>query len=294
MVTPSAASPTGATRTALVLGGGGNLGALQIGFIRRIAELAIPVDFVVGTSVGALNAAHVAFHDDPGHDCLTEIWRALRDRRLFHRSLRRITWQLLRHRMSLFDDAFVRNLAAAHLDADDFAAARIPLYITATNLRTGQREILHEGSVLQALLASSAIPGLFPPVRIGGELYVDGGVADPTDIAAAVELGAERVIAISLRPELADREPRNVVDVLLRSIEIVNEQRVTCTREHAGHQVDVVYFRPGLGSGNPASFDRVEELIERSYEMACSVFDRCWDGANLAPGDHRLALEPDA
>lgn len=64
-------------KTALVLGGGGTLGAVQVGFVRRLNELAIPIDFVVGTSVGAVNAAYVAFHDDPGHDCFEQIWSGL-------------------------------------------------------------------------------------------------------------------------------------------------------------------------------------------------------------------------
>lgn len=277
-------------RTALVLGGGGNLGASEVGFVRRIAELGIPLHLVVGTSVGALNAAHVVFHEDPGHDCLREIWAGLAERRLFHRGIHRIALNLLRTRMSLYDHSFVRELLAEHMPSDDFAAARIPLYITATNLNTGERRIFDRGSVLEAVLASTAIPALFPPVRIGDDLYVDGGVSAPTDIEAAVELGATTVIAIDLGGGPVRRTPGHLVDVLLRSLEIMSEHRSACAVEHAGHQAKVVHIRPGLATSGAAGFSDAVALVEQSYDMACSVMDRCWDGERLHPGAYHLAV----
>lgn len=277
-------------RTALVLGGGGSLGVAEVGFVRRITELGIPIDLVVGTSVGALNAAYVAFHEDPGHDCLREIWTGLAAHKLFHRNLRSIALNLIRTRMSLYDDSFVRELVTPHLASDDLAAARIPLYITATNLSTGERHIFDRGSVLQAILASTAIPGLFPPVRIEDDLFVDGAVSTPTDIAAAIELKATSVIAIDLRTGLQRRQQSHIVDVLLRSLEIIREQRSHCTTEHAQHQAAVVHIRPGLTTGNAPSVSEVERLLDQSYEMACSIFDECWDGSVLRPGSYQVAV----
>lgn len=283
-------SSSRADRTALVLGGGGNLGAAQVGFIQRIAELAIPIDFIVGTSVGALNGAHVAFHETNDHDCLADIWRSLHSHRLFHRSVRRIALHLIRHRMSLYDDAFLRELLLEHVETDDFSNTRLPLYITATNLETGRRDILSAGSVIEAVLASSAIPGLFPPVRIGGQLYVDGGVVAPTDIDAAIELGASRVIALDLNLGVVVREPRNIIEVLLRTLDVVNHQRTTCSLEHSSHQAEVISIRPGIAAENAATFGSADEMIEASYSMACSVFDQCWDGRVLKAGHYELAV----
>jgi len=272
--------------TALVLGGGGVLGAARVGFIRRLRELAIPVDLVVGTSVGALNAAHVAFHEPADHDCLTEIWRGLAGEHLVHRNVPRIAMHLLRPRMSLYLDTFVRTLLAEHLAADDFAAARIPLSVTATDLLSGERRVLHDGSLTDALLASTAIPGVFPPVRISDGLLVDGAVSDPTDIAAAVALGATVVIAIDLSGELRAREPRNVVEVLLRSLEVLAESRTTCTREHALHGASVVHIRPGLSSATGSDFASVDALLERSAVMASEVFADCWVDGVLRAGSY--------
>ncbi len=274
-------------KTALVLGGGGTLGAVEVGFIRRLTELAVPIDFVVGTSVGALNAAYVAFHDDRSHDCFQEIWAGLATKRLYKRNPFRVARSLLGTRMSVYDNALVGSIVRTHLHHDDFSAARIPLHITATNLCTGERRIFSEGPLLAAILASSAIPGLFPPVRIGNDLFADGGVVAGLDIGAAVELGATTVIAIDLRAGLARRCPANIVDVLVRSLELLSESRAACSTEHLGYgETKVVHIQPGLTTADRAGFRDVGRLLADSYSMACRVFDRCWDGRNLEPGHY--------
>jgi NTE family protein len=273
-------------KLALVLGGGGNLGAVEVGFIQRMTELGIEPDLIVGTSVGALNAAYVAFHDPEGHDCFHDIWAGLRGKKLFHRSLPRIALQLWRSRMSLYDDSFVSGIIRSHLREDDFRAARIPLHITATNIVTGRREIFSKGSISQAVLASTAIPGLFPPVEIEHALYVDGGVSAGTDIAAAVELGATQIIAVDLKPGLLPRRPKNVVELLTRSLEVIAEERSTCTIEHAHHQANVVHIRPGITAQDSGGFEDVDRLLRESYSLARHVFSQCWDGRSLRPGNY--------
>lgn len=274
-------------KTALVLGGGGTLGAVQVGFVRRLSELAIPIDFVVGTSVGALNAAYVAFHEDPQHDCFEQIWSGLSTKRLYRRNPLAALRILAGSRMSLYDSALVRSLVREHLHHDDFSAARIPLFVTTTNLCTGRREIFGDGPLLPAVLASAAVPGLFPPVRIGGDLYADGGITAGLDIAAAIELGASSVLAIDLRPALVRRCPNNIVDVLTRSLEVLAESRSACSTEHVGYgDVEVVHIQPGLAGTDRAGFRDAKRLLDESYTMACEVFDRCWDGHAFTPGHY--------
>lgn len=275
-------------RTALVLGGGGTLGALQVGFIERILAIGIPIDFVVGTSVGALNAAYVAFHETHEHDCLRDIWLDRAGSRLFHRSPFRMARQLWRSRMSLYDGAAVVDVLRQHLEADDFGAARIPLHVTATNLCDGRRYILNGGSILRALRASTAVPGLLPPVQIDGEWFADGAISAALDIDAAIELGATHVIAIDLRPEPQHRCPSSIVDVLARSWEIVTEQRAVCATEHRDHAATIVHIRPGVAPASRWSFDEVGDHLIRSAEMARTVFDQCWDGSQLRPGHYHL------
>ncbi len=276
-------------KTALVLGGGGIMGAAQVGFIQRIEELGIGIDLVVGTSVGAINAAYVAFHDQPDYVCLRDIWSQLRGKKLLPRRPFRVAWHLLRSRMSLYDNSFVRSLVADHLHEEDFAAARIPLFVTATDIRSGRRHLFHEGSIMTAILASTAIPGVFPPVRVGESLFVDGGVSAGLDIAAAVELGATEVIAIDLRPDVVPRRPTNIVELLSRSVQVMAEGRASCSTEDVSHATNLVHIQPGLVSSDRTGFGDVDRLLARSYELACSVFDQCWDGTNLVPGHFHLA-----
>lgn len=275
-------------RTALVLGGGGTLGALQVGFIERILTLGIPIDFVVGTSVGALNGAYVAFHETQDHNCLRDIWLSRAGTRLFHRSPLRMARQLWRSRMSLYDGSAVMDVLRQHLEADDFRAARVPLHVTATNLCDGRRHTLSDGSILRALRASTAVPGLLPPVEIDGEWFADGAISAPLDIDAAIEFGATHVIAIDLRPEPQRRCPSSIMDVLARSWEIVTEQRAVCTIEHRDHAATIVHIRPGVAASSRWSFDEVKSHLIQSAEMARTVFDQCWDGRELQPGHYHL------
>lgn len=277
-------------RTALVLGGGGTLGALQVGFIRRILELEIPIDLVVGTSVGALNAAHFAMVHDPLLSDLEASWRQVEGKRLFHRSIPRIVLNLIRSRRSLYSDRLVRGMVTRYLPGDDFDTAVVPLYITAANLRTGERDIFHKGSVLQAILASTAIPGLFPPVRIGEHLYVDGGVADTIDVSAAIELGATDIIAIDLNAGLAPIEPGHIVEVMLRSIYVLAGRNAACHMEHAMESARIAHILPGMNTGSIGTFEHIDLLLEQSYPMARGVFEQCWDGEAVVPGTYRLTV----
>ena len=150
-----------AQRLALVLSGGGNLGICQVPFLQRLMDLDINPDMIVGTSVGALNGAFLAFHPH-NIDGLADVWRALRDQRMWDRNLLRIGRNLLLGRMSLYSNEFLRELIEPYVTVDELAAAEIPLYITATSLDRGVKQVFSNGSVIDAVLASCAIPGVFP------------------------------------------------------------------------------------------------------------------------------------
>jgi NTE family protein len=280
-----------AEKVALVLGGGGTVGAVEVGFIDRLEELGVKVDFIVGTSVGALNAAHVAFHDGRAHSCLSEIWHGLREERVFRRRPWRALRQLWRTRTGLFENRLVGQLLLDHLIVDDFANARIPLHVTATNICTGGREVFSEGSIVEAVRASTAIPGLFPPVEINGQYYVDGAVSAGVDVKAAVELGATTVIAIDLRSAMVEECPANIIDVLTRSVEIISHARSHCNLEHADFDAKVVHIQPGLKTSDRWNFKDVDRLLRDSYTMACQVFDECWDGKRFKAGHYHLSAE---
>lgn len=277
------------SKTALVLGGGGSLGAVEVGFIKRFRELGCEFDLLVGTSVGALNASHVAFHEQHSHDCLGEIWQGLAGRRLYSRNPLQVVAGLRRTRLGLYDAGFLRRLIQTHIGDDRIERARIPLRITATDICSGQRRVFASGSLTQAVMASTAVPGLFPPVTIDGRMYVDGGVTSGGDIAAAVAEGATTVVFIDLRPMFTDQCPRNVLEVIARSFALLAEDRAACAAEHRAYAADIVHIQPGL-AGPRGDFSDAPRLLEESYRMACIILDRCRVGGQFKAGHYHGAL----
>ena len=131
---------------ALVLSGGGVLGAFQAGFLRALFRTPFRPSLIVGTSAGALNGAFLALHpDEQGAEELASIWRELRHQRLFLFNPLRIAYQVASRQLCLSNGKILSELAERHLPVDDFAATQVPLYITATNLSQGRKVTFHEG-----------------------------------------------------------------------------------------------------------------------------------------------------
>ncbi len=259
-------------RLALVLSGGGNAGICQVPFMQRLVDIGVRPDLVVGTSVGALNGAFMAFHPHDIHE-LPDIWRALRDRKMWDRNVFSIGRNLLRRRMSLYSNQFLRELITPLVDVDDIHAAEIPLYISAASLNRGEKHVFRSGSVIDAILASCAVPGLFPPMQIGSEWYVDAGVVTGLDLQTAIDQGATEILAVDLGAPPPPRRPRGIIDVLSRSMDIAVEQRTRYELTHLAKRVPTVVWRPGLQPRNVGSFAEVDELYEAAQGMAPALID---------------------
>jgi NTE family protein len=183
-------------RTAFVFAGGGSLGAVQVGMLQALTERGECPDFVVGASAGAINAAYFAAHPDRrGADALDALWRGLKRRDVMPMRLRDILRVAMR-RDHLADPGGLRRLLERHLPYRRLEEASIPLHAVATDLASGRETLLSKGSVIDAVMASAAIPGVFPPVRIDGRELIDGGVANNTPISSALALGATRIVVL--------------------------------------------------------------------------------------------------
>jgi NTE family protein len=151
-------------KTAFVFAGGGSLGAVQAGMLRELTRRGVSADFVVGSSVGAMNASYFASAPNPaGVEKLGEIWRALRRHDVFPVTLRS-AFGLLGRPDSLIDPSNLRRLLKRHLLFPNLEDAVIPVHVIATNLG-GSVVCLSSGPAIDAIMASAAIPGAFPPVR---------------------------------------------------------------------------------------------------------------------------------
>src|SRR5438552_2315629 len=162
--------------TAFVLSGGGSLGAVQVGMLRALFETGIRPDMLIGTSVGAVNAAWVAGRPEPdGMGELEDIWLGLRRQDVFPLSPVTGVRGLLGRANHFISNSSLRRILETHIPYRRLEEAAIPVHIVATELKSGRATILASGPAVPALLASCAIPAVFRPVEIGGRDYVDGG-----------------------------------------------------------------------------------------------------------------------
>jgi NTE family protein len=174
-------------KTALVLAGGGSLGAVQVGMLQALVEAEVAFDLVVGASVGAINGAYFAARPNAqGVAELGDFWRGLRKADVFPISVLDTLTAILQRRGYLLRASALQRLVRRSLPVELIEDTELPLHIVTTNLLSGAEELLSSGSAEQALLASAAIPLVFPSVQIGEKFLVDGGVASNTPIASAV------------------------------------------------------------------------------------------------------------
>lgn len=182
--------------TAFVFAGGGSLGAVEVGMLHALVDHGVRPDFAVGSSAGAINAAYYA--GDPsaaGVTRLDRLWRGLTRAQVMPMRMRDL-WRIAMRREFVVDPAGLRALLERHLSYRMIEQAALPVHIVATDMVHGSEVLLSSGPVVDAVLASAAIPGVFPPVRVNGRDLIDGGVANNTPISTAIKLGATRVIVL--------------------------------------------------------------------------------------------------
>lgn len=179
---------------AFVFSGGSGLGALHVGMLRAVREAGIEPDLLVGTSAGAINAAFIGAGFTPSRvDALGDLWRSVRTRDVFTGFGWRSAVRALTGSGTLASSAGLRAILERHFPSSH-AALAIPTAVVAVDLATGNAISLRDGDLRRHLLASAAIPGVFPPVEVEGRIFVDGGVAAHVPIVPARDLGARTMV----------------------------------------------------------------------------------------------------
>jgi NTE family protein len=266
--------PPAQAKTAFVFTGGGSLGAIQVGMLRTLLAHGVRPDFVVGASVGAINAGYFAAAPDlDGVAALARIWSALRRSDVFPFTLVS-AFGLLRHPGNLVDPSGLRQLIETNLPYRNLEQAAVPLHIMATN-QQGQPVRLSSGPAVEAILASTAIPGVFPPVEIGGDALMDGAIAANTPLCLAAEMGATRIIILPTGYACALTEPpRRAVAKALHAVtlliawQLMHELQVI-SRDIAVHLVPTLCPL----AVSPFDFSAANELMERAAESAQKWID---------------------
>lgn len=295
--------------TAFVLSGGGARGALQVGALRALLEHGERPDLIIGTSVGAWNGAWLAMGPTLERIAtMARVWASVHPaqvllgrERVASGAARQATRGALalaaarnvtRDSPSLYGDVGLRQLLSRYYSGTTFETLAVPLYVIATNLTGGDRTVFAGGAIGPALLASSAIPGIFPPVRIGDAVYVDGGAVENCGLELALSLGARRIFALDVgydasptamqtwsgagaagdeRPQARIRRlrmtaPHALASVLDRTTQVMSRYQLDHDLARLPPGIEAHVIRPSTPQGGGAlDFDAAPEWIEHGY-----------------------------
>ena len=259
--------------TAFVLGGGGMLGAHEVGMLRALSEAGIRPDVVVGTSVGAINGALVAADPAGAAARLGKLWQGEALQEAFSETVWGRAVRLARSGTHLHSAEPLRRLLGAMLPGADFADLRLPFHCVAASIENATARWFSSGPVVPAVLASCAVPGLLPPVALDGEHYFDGGLVDSIPVGRAVALGAGTIYVLHVgRIEHPLAAPRRPWEVGLVAFEIARRHRFHEEMSALPGHVQV-HVLPAGGDRRPPDLSqlryrdktRVRASIERAY-----------------------------
>jgi NTE family protein len=265
--------PAGRGGTAFVLGGGGVLGAAEVGMLQALLEHGVRPDLVVGTSVGAVNGALVAADPTPGAvDRLRGVWEELASRRVFAGSVLSRVGTLVRTRTHLHPREPLRDLLEAFLPVRTFAGLRVPFQCVAASIERAAEHWFTDGDLVDAVLASCAVPGLLPPVEVDGEHYLDGGLVHSIPVGRAVALGADTVYVLHVgRIDRPLRPPARPWEVATVAFEIARRHRFAADLAALPPGVTVHVLPggdpapPGAGNLRYRDFSGVSARIDQAY-----------------------------
>jgi NTE family protein len=256
-----------AHRTAFVFAGGGSLGAVQVGMLRELMRYGLDADFVVGSSVGALNAAYFAAAPNAtGVEKLACVWCSLRRHDVFPVTLRSLL-RFVGGQDHLIDPSNLRLLIKRHVPFLNLEDASIPVHVIATNLG-GAAVCLSSGPAIERILASAAIPAAFPPVRIDNQYLFDGAIGSNTAILTAAKLGATRIIVLPTGFSCDLHEPpKGAIARVLHAITLLIANQIVRDLKELAGKVDISIV-PSLCplDVSPYDFSSAAQLIERAAD----------------------------
>jgi NTE family protein len=264
-------------RTAFVLAGGGSRGAVQVGMLQELIARDIRADRVFGASVGAINGASYAGQPTMENaERMATIWRAVKGTDIFPRGTFDGPWAYLQKRASVHANSGLRAIIESGIDYENLEDATVPLEVVTTSLTDGRERWIGHGPAVEAILASSAIPSIFPPVTIDGDLLVDGGVVNNVPISRALETGCDRIYVLLCGPlHYHPPPPRRPLEAQLTAFFVAIHARFVRELALLPPGVEVVVFSGGgEPSGQYRDFSATAALIEEGRAEVAEVLDR--------------------
>ncbi|MFA5927852.1 MAG: patatin-like phospholipase family protein [Candidatus Margulisiibacteriota bacterium] len=217
-------------KVGLVLGGGAARGIAHVGVVKVLAREQVPVKMIIGTSAGAIIGSLYAAGFDAG-----QIERASQAMNLFKMVFPSFNFK------GLNNSEVIAKYLEPYLGGKTFADLKLPMYVVATDLKTGKEKIFSSGSVIKALQASCSYPVLYTPAKIDKEHYIDGGFADNLPVRAMQDLGADFTIAVDVIPKvILTKEPQDAVTILNRAQDILLRRASNKDRQRADVLIEPV------------------------------------------------------
>lgn len=245
--------------------------------LQALVERDLRPDVLVGTSAGAVNAVFLGHNgfERESVERLSHLWRGLHRRDVFpvtpHRQLLAIAGVV----PSLCSPKPLRRLVSNHLGDARLDAGVLPVQVIATDASSGEEVVLSDGEAVAAVMASTAIPGVLPPVQVGERELIDGGVCDNTPLSRALELGAERIVVLPAGVACAlPKPPGTAVGMAIHALTILLQHRLAGDIATCGSHAELILLPPLCPVGvSPADFRHASDLIERSYRASADWLD---------------------
>lgn len=267
-------------KTAFVLGGGGVLGATQVGMLRALFDNGIRPDLVLGTSIGSINGAFVAA--DPTSataDRLAQIWRSIRDEGDFQENPLKQAARAAKSRTHFMSNRPLRRLIEEHLDVRLIEDLAVPFQCVAAHIESSKARWFTSGPIAPALLASCAVPGMFAPVEIDGQHFLDGGLVHSIPVGRALALGATEVYVLQVgRVEQSLQVPTKPWEVAAVAFEIARRHRYHEEIDAVPDDV-ILHVLPSGSASTPAisltqsSAARMEARAEQAYAASTAYLE---------------------
>ena len=278
-----------------MLGGGGSLGASQVGMLQALAEHRIEPDLIIGTSAGALNGAFLAADPVSASNRLSHIWPGIEKEQVFPGS----AWTSIRTLRSsgthIYPNTALAEFIEEHLPTANIEDLEVPFVAMATDIDTGGPVAIDSGPLASALLASTAIPGVFPAVERDGRLLYDGGLVANLAMRQAVRCGAASLVLLDCAfPGQVIPRPDSLFTVLDWSISLMLRRQVDVDLPDIGEELPVLYLPGGERQAlSPLEFDHSVELISGAYEASRRFLDDVHvDGPGVYRPPPTVALPP--
>jgi NTE family protein len=279
---------------AFVLTGGASLGAVHVGMLQALYGKGITPDLIVGASVGAINGVFIASRPQTPEtaQALTEVWTGLSRSDIFPTHFATGLLGFSGRRAHMIPNRGLRRLLKTHTQFANLEDARIPLHVVATDAANGQELVLTSGNAVEAVLASAAIPGIFPPVEWEGRTLIDGGISNYAPISHALEAGADTIYVLTSGTACAVTEPpRGALPMILQSMSFLVTRRLAIEMEHLRDRAVFMVLPPPCPLDVPPSdFSQAAKLIEASFETTSRYLDSVDVGASPPVPIHLMRL----